>query len=131
MFKVILFLLVAFGASLYFPESRAKVVEAAEPVLTPMLTWSTKGEMRKITRDLETFERSWSSLPSGEKFGDWLSQKYHSESGRTDSWGNEYSLEVWADSFAVVSPGLDGQLGTPDDLQASKPRVPDPRRRRR
>jgi hypothetical protein len=124
-------LLVAFGASLYFPTSRAKVLEAGEPVLTPMLTWSTKGEMRKITRELETHERSLQSLPAVEVFPEWLSHKYHSESGRTDSWGNEYQLKVWADSFAVVSPGMDGILGTPDDLKASKERVSDPSRRRR
>lgn len=130
MFKVILFLLVALGASLYFPTSRAKVLEAAEPILNPVLTWSTKGEMRKITRDLETHEQSWQSLPSSDRFQSWLSLKYVSEEGRRDAWGNEYRLEVWADSFAVVSPGIDGQLGTLDDLKSSKERVSAVRRRR-
>lgn len=130
MFKVILFLLVALGASLYFPASRSRVLDAAEPILNPVMTWSTKGEIHKITRDLETFERSWDAFPSEEAFGQWLSNQYHSDEGRRDSWGNAYVLKAWPDSFTVVSPGIDGQMGTPDDIRSTGQRPVKPRRRR-
>ena len=131
MFRVILFLFVALGASLSFPTSRARILEAGEPVLNPMFTWSTKSEMRKISRELETFERTWSSLPDPEGFLEWLSRKYHAGNGQKDAWGNQYELRVWPDSFAVVSAGIDGQMWTPDDLKASKERVRNRRNRRR
>lgn len=130
MFKVILFLLVALGAALSFPTSRVKVLDAAEPVISPMLEWSTKGEIRKITRDLETFERTFESLPATDNFVPWLSHKYTGEEGTKDSWGNEYWLEVSPDSFSVVSAGVDGQQFTPDDVGLTKARVQSGRRRR-
>lgn len=131
MFKVILFLLVALGAALYFPESRVVVLDTAAPVLNPVFEWSTKGEMRKITRDLATFERSWESLPSPNAFPDWLSKKYHSDAAFKDSWGHPYTLQAGPDSFSVVSPGIDGMPNTPDDLRVSEQRAPSTRKRRR
>ncbi len=123
MFKLILFLLVALGAALYFPTSRVVVLDVAEPVLNPVMEWSTKGEMRKIARDLETFERSWESLPTQDGWSRWLETKYTTDDGKTDSWGNDYALQVWPDSFAVVSAGVDGQMGTQDDLKTARERV--------
>ncbi len=130
MFKLILFLLVALGASLYFPASRVVVLEKAQPVLNPVLRWSTTGEMRKIVRELATHERSYDKLPEPREFSAWLEAKYRG--GPTeDAWGNDYTLRVWPDSFAVISPGVDGERGGLDDIQVSERRVTTPRRRRR
>ena len=122
MFKLILFALVALGAALYFPSSRAVVLEKAEPVTQPVQAWATRGEMKKIVRDLTSHERTYESLPEVKTFPRWLETKYQGASS-TDSWGNEYVFRVWADSFAVVSAGVDGQLGSEDDLTRTEARV--------
>ena len=129
MFKLILFLLVALGASLYFPESRVVVLEKASPVLNPVLGWSTTGEMKKIVRDLATHERTYERLPELKVFPRWLELKYQGGS-TTDSWGNDYVFRVWADSFAVVSGGADGLVGSGDDVKVVGERLHARRRRR-
>ncbi|MDX1568733.1 MAG: hypothetical protein R3223_13080, partial [Longimicrobiales bacterium] len=51
--RILFFLLIGLGAALYFPQSREVIVDTAQPVIDPVLRWSTRGEMRQITRDLE------------------------------------------------------------------------------
>ena len=61
--KAIFLFLIALGAALYFPQSRAVVVDLASPVLTPVLRWSTRGEMERIVGDLETEDQTGRALP--------------------------------------------------------------------
>lgn len=115
--KVVFILLCALGAALYFPESRAVVLDASEPVLNPVLRWSTRGEMRKIARDLESQSQTSRDFPSEqEAFVSWMDRNYQGVTSTVDAWGATYSIRLWSDSFGVVSPGPDGEPGTGDEV---------------
>lgn len=110
-------LLIALGAALYFPESRAVVLDASEPVLNPVLRWSTRGEMRTIAGDLETQSQTGRNFPTDqEAFVEWMDRNYQGVTSTLDSWGSTYTLRLSADSFEVVSPGPDGEPGTGDEV---------------
>lgn len=116
--RAVLVVLVALGAALYFPRSRAVLLDTIAPVLNPMLGWATRGEMRAMARDLEQRVNTGRPIPTNrQEFETWLANNYQAGDSRTDSWGNLYELERWADSFAVVSPGPDGEVGTDDDIR--------------
>ena len=64
MLKIILILLVLFGAALYAPQTRPYMVETLAPVVNPVLGWQTTGEMGRIVRELQTRLEQGSSLPA-------------------------------------------------------------------
>jgi hypothetical protein len=114
--KLILLLILAFGVSLYLPQTRPMVLDTLAPVLNPVLEWQTTGELNRISRDLAGMNRRGEKLPApGEQFLNWMERNYQ-EGGRTDSWDNPYTLRIWADSLGVLSRGPDLELGTADDL---------------
>lgn len=114
--KIVFFLLIALGAGLYFPQSRGVIVETARPVLDPVLRWSTRGEMRRIVRDLENRSATTRSFPSEQRqFVAWMEREYQGDA-TTDPWGRNYVIRMASDSFAIVSPGPDGLLDTADDV---------------
>lgn len=115
MFKIILMLLVALAAALYFPRSRAVVLDFAAPVLNPAFHLATKAEMEKIARDIQTYERETGRLPEPRLFEEWLEGRYAGDATR-DSWGNTYILVVRPNAFDVVSMGPDGRQGNSDDI---------------
>lgn len=115
MFKIILMLLVGLAAALYFPRSRAVVMEYAAPVLNPAFRLATKAEMEKLSRDLRNYERETGRLPEARQFSGWLEGRYAGDATR-DSWGNTYILIVRPRAFDIVSMGPDGRQGTSDDL---------------
>jgi hypothetical protein len=121
MFKVILTLLVVLAAALYFPASRAVVLEYAAPLLNPALRLATKAEMEKISRDVQTYERETTRLPNPNEFAGWLEGRYAGDVTR-DSWGNTYILVIRPRSFDIVSMGPDGQLNTDDDVLETRNR---------
>ena len=51
--KLFLVLLLALGAALYFPDSRAWVLDKAKPVVDPMLRTATQSEMDKIVTAMQ------------------------------------------------------------------------------
>ena len=115
-----LFLLIALGlvAALYFPESRAVVLEAATPVLTPLRRWQTQHEMDEVAREIRNHEReNYGQLPAARGFPRWVGSRLGAD-GSSDSWGGEYALLVQRDSFVVVSWGPDGLPRTPDDMRS-------------
>lgn len=118
MFKIILMLLVALAASLYFPRSRAVVLEYAAPVLNPAFRLATRAEMERIARDLQNYERESNRFPEAREFGAWLNGRYAGDATR-DSWGNTYVLVPRQRTFDVVSLGPDGRQGTDDDIVES------------
>ena len=116
-----LLLLVALGivAALYFPESRAVVLDAATPVLTPLRRWQTQHEMDEIAREIRTHEReNYGQLPPARGFANWLVGRLGQDAG-LDSWGGEYALLLERDSFVIVSWGPDGLPRNGDDIRAS------------
>jgi hypothetical protein len=130
MFKFILILLVALGASLYFPASRAVVVDTVRPVLDPAMRWSTNGQMDRITRDLATADRTSTSIPETQaQFQRWLGSRYMTENAALDAWKTPYRIEVGERSFRVISAGPDREFGTADDLVSEGERTARERRR--
>ena len=129
MWKIFFGLLVLLGAALYFPQTRPTVLETLGPVMNPVLGWQTKGEMKSISRELETLNRQGSDLPTpGPSFQNWITKRFMGGS-KTDAWGVNYSLQMWRDSVGIVSNGPDHELGTADDLHHLVA-VPPPGRRR-
>jgi hypothetical protein len=119
-----LFLLVALGVVtwLYFPETRAMLLDVAEPVVLPVMRWSTEEEMATVGRNAVERERLTGQLPAGEAWLSWLQFRYASDEARTDPWGSTYQLEVSKDSVWTLSYGPDRIRGTPDDFRVSTPR---------
>jgi hypothetical protein len=121
MFKFILALLVVLGAALYFPTSRALVVEYGGPLLNPAFRLATRAEMGKISRDVQTYERETGTVPEPRAFPTWLEGRYAGDA-TLDSWGNTYVLVVRRGAFDIVSLGPDGRLGTSDDIVETRNR---------
>ena len=116
MAKVLILLLVLLGALLYFPRTRPVVLDTLGPVVNPVLTWQTKGEMDRIGRELETLSRQGSDLPTpGDSFQNWMSKTFMG-GAKTDAWGMVYTMKVWRDSIGIASNGPDMEMDTPDDI---------------
>jgi hypothetical protein len=114
--KLILILVLLFGAGMYFPQTRPVLLDLLNPLLRPVFIWQTKSELDKIVRELSTMDREGRRLPQpGEEFHRWMERNFQGGSFQ-DSWGASYTLKVWLDSLAVVSSGPDMELGTPDDI---------------
>lgn len=122
MTRLVLLIILGFVAALYFPESRAVIADAAEPVLTPLFRWQTKHEMGEIAREIQVFEReNYGRIPSNRGFPGWLDRRF-SEDVKTDSWNGPYSITYDRDSFYVASWGPDGLPRTADDLRVGRAR---------
>lgn len=114
--RVVLILLILLGAAAYFPQTRPVVQEYMGPVLNPVLTWQTNGEMDRIKRELESLNRQGSDLPTpGSSFQAWMVRNFMG-GAKTDAWGVNYTLSLWRDSIGIVSNGPDREVGTADDL---------------
>lgn len=124
MSKLLILLLVALGVALYFPDSRAWVLEKARPVVNPVLRTATVSEMDKIKGDLNTHAReNLGVYPSPRDFGTWLEQQYAGDGGR-DSWGTPYQLEDVrrGNQLRIRSWGPDRVRATEDDILVDFPR---------
>ena len=119
-----LFLLVVLGVVtwFYFPETRALLLDAAEPLVLPVMRWSTEEEMATVGRNAVDHERLTGSLPAGPAWINWLQYRYVSEESRTDPWGSTYQLEASKDSVWTLSYGPDRIRGTSDDFRVATPR---------
>lgn len=106
----------------YFPETRAILLDVAEPVVVPVLRWSTEEEMAQVGRNVVEHERLTGEMPAGAAWLDWLDYRYLSDEIKRDPWGSVYQLEVTPDSVAVLSFGPDRTRGTEDDFRVLTPR---------
>ena len=119
MFKVVLALLILLGAAAYFPQTRPVVVDTLGPLMNPVLTWQTKGEMDRLGRELQTENREGAPLPTpGAEFQNWMNRRFVG-GATTDAWGVDYTLRVWRDSIGIISNGPDLEIGTMDDIVQS------------
>ncbi len=124
---MIIVVICAFGAALYFPNSRARLFHYLDPVVAPVLEWSTKNEMESIAGDLSSDARTGRQIPERpHEFVEWLERNYE-VGGDTDAWGVAYSFRSWPDSFGIISNGRDLEIDTADDLIVTRAH----RRRRR
>jgi hypothetical protein len=121
--KVILFLIAALAAALYFDGSRTWLFERGKPFLDPYFVMATRSEMDQIAQDLQLFEReNFGRLPERRTFDGWLERQYSGGAGM-DSWGNAYEYTLARDSFHIRSPGPDKLRATEDDIVESRPRT--------
>jgi hypothetical protein len=132
--KLFLLALVVLGAGLYFPETRARLIDRLDPIIQPALApiraGSTREELRQIAQDLQGHERLYDRLPANaELFRQWLYNQYVAPSNYQDSWGSEFGFAIFPDSFSVVSAGPDRSFNTGDDLRVTRPRARKGRRR--
>ena len=114
--KLILLVIIGLGVGMYFPDSRAVLMEKGEPVLRPMLVWNTQREIEKIVLQVQQNEQIDLRLPSRSEWVRWVGDHF-SEDGSRDAWGNFYQYEIQEDSFAVVSAGPDLLGKTEDDIR--------------
>ena len=114
--KLILLIIIGLGVGMYFPNSRAVLMEKGEPVLRPMLVWSAQREIEKIVSAVQQNEQIDLRFPSRREWVRWVGDHF-SEDGSTDPWGNFYQYEIQEDSFAVISPGPDLLGKTEDDIR--------------
>ena len=127
--RLLLLLLVVLGGALYFPETRARLLDRVqpltEPLMRPIKVGSTREELRQVGRDLAEVERRFGRIPRDrDAFRDWLYDQYATEENIRDSWGGVYGYQLWPDSFAIRSDGPDGTERTGDDIVVVRPRVP-------
>lgn len=118
--KVLIILLVALAAALYFDGSRAVIVDRVRPALDRYFIMSTQSEMDKIVQDLLAYQRdNMNRIPGRREFPEWLERQY-SPGADTDSWGNPYQYTVSRETYELRSAGPDGLMGTEDDLQSTQ-----------
>lgn len=136
--KILLFVLVALGASFSIPSLR-RVVEpvtdaALDPakrmlsgqlarIRDPVYRWSVQNEARGIARELIQREETGQPLPRPQDFQSYLQRRTLAGAPVLDRWGSPYYLLVTADSVVVVSPGPDERPGSDDDIRAGLPRL--------
>ncbi len=115
--KIILLAILAIAAGFAVPATRPMFLEKASPLLYPLHSWQTTGEMEEIAREIASFERTYYKMPVARaSFTRWLERNFVDETA-FDTWGTGYELEVWPDSFAVLSAGPDREIETEDDLR--------------
>lgn len=114
-----LFLLAILAALtwVYFPETRAMVLDLAEPVAVPLARWGTREEMAQVARNVVDQERLTGTIPAGARWLEWLRVRYASPEAAVDPWGSTYQLDASKDSVWVISYGPDRTRGTEDDFR--------------
>lgn len=117
MTRLVLLIILALLTWYYFPETRAILLDAAEPVVLPIMRWSTREEMAQMGRHVLDHERLTGHVPDITEWLGWLEYRYPSVEEATDPWGSYYQLIVWDDSLAILSFGPDRTRQTGDDFQ--------------
>ena len=117
MTRLLLLVALALVTWYYFPETRAMLLDIAEPVVVPIVRWSAQEEMAQVGRNVVEQERLTGRLPTGSEWLGWLNFRYPSDEAKRDPWGSIYQLLVWPDSVGVVSLGADRVRLTDDDFQ--------------
>ena len=122
MTRLVLLVVLAIVTWYYFPETRAILMDAAEPVVLPVLRWSSREEMSQVGRHIVDHERLTGEVPQVGDWLDWLDYRYASDEVARDPWGSHYQLVIWTDSVGIVSLGPDRTRMTDDDFQIVTPR---------
>jgi hypothetical protein len=115
-------MLLAVATWYYFPETRAMLLDVAEPVVTPMVRWGAEEEMAQVARNIVDHERLTGQIPLGAAWLGWLGYRYAVPEARLDPWGSVYQASASQDSVWVHSFGPDRTRATADDFQVSVPR---------
>ena len=124
MTRLVLMVILALATWYYFPETRAMLLDVAEPIVVPIIRWSTKEEMSRVARNVVDQERLTGQLPSGAAWLDWLDFRYATDEARQDPWGSTYQLAISRDSVWILSYGPDRTRDTEDDFYVVTSRNP-------
>lgn len=124
MTRLVLLTILALLTWYYFPETRAMLLDLAEPTVVPVIRWSAEDEMAQVARNVVEHERLTGRLPAGPAWLEWLRFRYASEDARRDPWGSTYQLAATEDSVWIVSFGPDRTRKTEDDFSVAAPRNP-------
>lgn len=114
--KLILLIILGLVVGMYFPDSRAVLLEKGEPALRPVLRWNAVSEMEKIAQGVQTLENVERRVPAKGEWLKWVNANYVGDAVR-DPWGSVYGYEVQPDSFAIHSNGPDRLMKTEDDIR--------------
>jgi len=120
MFRFFLLIIFGFVAAMYFPDSRAMLLERGAPVIDPFLEMATTSEMNRVANDLMAYRReNFGRLPDRRQFPTWLEDQYSGGANR-DSWGNAYDYLPSRRDFELRSSGPDRVRGSADDLVVTR-----------
>ena len=114
--RLILLIILGLGVGMYFPASRAILMDKGEPVLRPMIVWNAQREIEKIILAVQQNEQVEMRLPSRREWLKWVEDNFAGDGSR-GPWGNFYQYEIQEDSFAVISNGPDLLGKTEDDIR--------------
>jgi hypothetical protein len=114
--KIILLVILAAGIALAVPSTRAKVMEAAAPVMNRFKAKLVPTRLETMADQLavrvnrgEGFPSSWES---------WLNRDF--TGAPEDPWGNLYYLQISRRGFTVGCAGPDGVQGNEDDIKVTR-----------
>lgn len=122
MTRLFLLTIVALLTWSYFPETRAMLMDVAEPIVLPIMRWSASEEMSQVARNVVEYERLTGQLPAGREWLEWLDYRYSMDDIKRDPWGSVYQMEASRDSVWIVSFGPDRVRGSDDDFRVASPR---------
>ena len=120
--RLLLLIVLGVVAAYYFPDSRQAIENVAEPLMTPIVKWGTRGEMAQVGENVVEHEAFSGKLPDRRNWSGWLDWRYPVDDMKQDPWGSRYHLQVWADSVAIISVGPDKTRSTEDDFSVVTPR---------
>ena len=110
--KIILILFVVLGAAMAIPSTRAKLTDAAAPIMNGFRGKLVPGRLEAMVDQLNTRMERGAGMP--DSWEGWLRRDYSGEA--QDPWGNPYYLENGRRGYTVGSMGPDGVQGTEDDI---------------
>lgn len=114
--KIFFALLIALGIGMAVPSTRAKMEEAATPVMDAFKAKLVPSRLEAMADQLESRLRRGEGFPS--HWASWLSRDF--TGAPEDPWGNEYYLQTPRGSFTVGSKGPDGLENTDDDIKVTR-----------
>ncbi len=113
--KIVLLLVVLAGLALLAPQNRERVLGWISPLTQFGSQGQAESTLEAIVADIAQAARETGSYPAAGALG------------VEDPWGSPHYIELYDDSFVVLSPGPDRRLRTDDDLRLAEARVtPEP-----
>ena len=110
--RIIFILVIVFGAAMAIPSTRAKMEDAARPVMDKFRVKLVPKRLEVMADQLDVRISRGQGLPSS--WDGWLRRDFSGVP--EDPWGNIYFLESSRRGFTVGSMGPDGVQGTEDDI---------------
>lgn len=103
-----------------------KGVERAGPYLDrlmePLRRVQAQMELNGIADKVKKRLESSGTLPSPDRFEDFVRAYHFTARDGRDPWGGRYRLQITRDTIFVTADGPDGRPGTDDDLRKAIPR---------